>query len=219
MKNIWLSLIFSLYILSFLPVVAKSQSISCGGNTFILSNFACDSTNTFNNRFVYNSILNNLKESKYEFEIRLYITGVWNSEGMLFQITNDGVKTVMKKKRVFLNKLFYGRGLTPVYKDGEVIANMIVSPDEIINKCSFIDTLIKNDLFTLKSSTMDELKMINGVTPDIDSQLRYVFEIKVGSLLRNFQYTDIFGYEDRISGRRKKIDNLVGTIKRLSSSK
>jgi len=207
------------FFLVFYSSAVFAQRIKCGGKLVKIPLFYNDSTYTYDNQFVQYNALPNIKKSKNSFEIRMYTFGVSSSEGTAITLYSDGINMRVAKKKVFFNKSFYGPGLTPIFKNNEITANMISSPEETVAGCDFINEMIKNDLFVFHSSVRSEFKPINGVMPGIDAQEQYIFEIKVEDCIRNFQYTNTYGYEDTVIGRRKKIDQILDVFKNLSKSK
>lgn len=196
--------------------ILYAQRIECIDETVDIPYFKCDSTTSYNNNFVRYDILNNIKNSNQQLEIRLYSFGSYNDEGTSIVLKYDGSKTTITNNHVYFRGSYFGPGLTPVYRDDRIIANMISSSKEILLNCKLIRSLIDNDLFTFQSSSKSEFKPINGVHPGMDAVGQYIVEVKVGDYIRNFQYLKTYGYEDTVINREKKINQIIQILTKLS---
>lgn len=207
-RTIQLVLLITLYF--FNSVGAFGQKFHCNGKLFNVSEFECDSIASFENRYVFSQAVNSIKNSKYPLEIRIYSIGFSIDHVSLQILQKDEDSTIYSKSEIVVgNAAPMWEGYNEFYRNGKFAGRKKTTTKDVKFNCKQINDLVKYRLFSMKSSNRAEFKDKADGKYYYDAGGLYIFEIKVNSNFRNFQYTVDQNSIDMIAGRSKNIDNII----------
>jgi len=183
-----------------------AQVVKCDNRSIRIKKFSVDSSFTYNNEYVQAEAMPNIKDSKYDLEIRIY---AFSGFGNVLLVTIKGDKNGISGNSglIFVSLAKYAIRKDIVSSDGKMATTWVPVRNKKKYDCSFIDSLIENDFFVMPSSRKEEFKRTSRMISD--SEVQYKFEIKVGKKVRNFQYFDDEKYDDQVEGRAAKIKAVI----------
>lgn len=201
-------------------------------------NLYFDSVTTFQNKYVNDSILENIKLSKYDFEIRYYFSGITDNEGFIYIINQVNNKTYFEsidyRYAPFLSlKKYYPKyliiGTLKSFKSSKYLyaferlnRYFIDTPLSILNTNNIAEILnIKNQKNLYDSLTDSKIKFRNiyeGVSERSPSQTIYI-EMKYRNRIRNFYISNGIDNEAnpslKILNKNSTLFLMLSTIKNL----
>jgi uncharacterized Zn ribbon protein len=164
--------------------------------------FKTDSVKTFNNDYVENKIFGNIKNSKADFELRIYTFGAFRNRFdriAIIKLSSDSVFT----RVVYVNRDTYeiGERSDNTINDISTRKKMIIGNQNLI-----IDSLINAELLTIADQTnlikgLEKKGMkINNPCKGLNhcANIPIFYELKIGKKVRNFYLIQEFNYEHNI---------------------
>ena len=197
--------------------LAQAQKVKCDVRNISIREFKADSLYTFNNAYVAAGGLPNIKLSKNPVELRMYmINAFFNVVDVITIVGNDHYLEV-NKKRIYISGA-RRKSKDDVIKKGQMEANIQLQSSRVEYQCSLIDSLAKNGFFTEHSSNRSEYKRSNRNFIN-DEGLLLLFDIKVGSQIRNFQYSLGSNFDDIFPERQKRMQAIFDTFIKIAGNK
>lgn len=186
-----ISLAFSISLFVFSVRGFSQATLPCDLRQVIIPQFSVDSSSTFDNDLVKLNIINNIKYSQNEIELRLYTLDDLNSRLILIFVKN-GDSAIFKTIHVV-----YSRYNIPILGFKQIrnkdFSVFVREKDYSIKNtfCSDLDSLLSCRLFTIQDEKRS-LKIFNQIAEPhltLDDKGSYSFELKYGDKYRNFSYT------------------------------
>jgi hypothetical protein len=176
--------------------------------------FRSDTSVTFNNRFVKNNVLTNIKGSADEIELRMYRTGTYsNRVDLVIVRSKNGSTSISTKDLVISNhtmplaEKWVVVSTTTTGTNYNVKSRSKILPDSL---CYLLTTLRTNHFFTLRGKTSFGSKVRKSTT--LDGAGSFYFEIKYKNKFRNFEYVIDPDYDTPID-----IENIVKVFRRFEA--
>ncbi len=182
--------ILTLYFTMMFFIGAQSQSLRCKTKIIKISNFSTDSMSTFNSRYVKYGVVNNIKNSQYPIEIRVfsYSSSSQIVDLMMMQGTKDSIFTI--NKRIWIASKSGVSNYKKIFTGDTFSVNIAERPIQKTanNYCDFFEALVRNNLFTIKGEN-NEINFISDNNNIIDDgNSFYWIELKIDNNFRNFNY-------------------------------